>query len=59
MAGNLIGQHGGSGRPPKSDRKAKMSWTETRGSSGCRMSTTTYYSPQLHCSDSPSEEFSD
>jgi len=31
LAGNLIGQHGGSGRLSKLDRKAKTLWTETRG----------------------------
>ena len=31
LAGNLIGQHGGSGRPSNSDRKAETSWIETRG----------------------------
>jgi len=33
--GNLIGQHGGSGRPSVSDRKAEKWWIVMRGSSCC------------------------
>ena len=57
-AENLIGQHGGSERLSKSDRKPKTSWTETRGSSCSPTSTTSFLVSAATTAATPSGELS-